>query len=274
MRRRKQKNPLLMRIVGVSILVHIVALPVLAHFGAFQKIERHFVEARMVVLPPPQAEKEKPEVKKERKVARKAAPTVKKSASSTPHARQAAQKSNLNQPKVVASAGDGGAGDSGEPTVDANGTGKAGQLPTPQADPRPPGGDAAPAPPPQKEEPPKPEAPKIAQNVAPPKSATPPAPPPEVKKEPVFTEAEPVQSPQPTLPDDLRAETLDKTCVAEFIVGADGTPTNVKITQSTGNDELDRIALETARQWRFKPATRDGQPIESRVRLHIQFQVS
>lgn len=272
MRRRKQQNPLLMRIVGVSILVHIVALPTLAHFGAFKKIERHFVVARMVVLPPPQAEKEKPEVKKARKVARKVTPTAKKSASRAPHTHQAAQKSNLNQPKVVASAGDGGAGENGEPTVDANGTGKAGQIPTLQADTRPPGGSSDTAPP--KETQPRPEPTKLAQNALPPKAETPPAPQPEIKQVPVFTEAEPIQSPQPTLSDDLRAEALDKTCVAEFTVRADGTPTNVKVSQSTGNDELDRIALETARQWRFKPATRDGQPIESRVRLHIQFQVS
>ena len=53
MRRRRQKNPLLMRIIVISVAVHIVALPVLAHFGAFKKIQEHFVEAKIVVLPPP-----------------------------------------------------------------------------------------------------------------------------------------------------------------------------------------------------------------------------
>ena len=61
--------------------------------------------------------------------------------------------------------------------------------------------------------------------------------------------------------------------VAEFTVGKDGAPAQVQIVRSSGNPELDRLALDTARKWRFKPATRDGQPIESVVRLHIQFQV-
>ena len=59
-----------------------------------------------------------------------------------------------------------------------------------------------------------------------------------------------------------------------FVVGPDGMPIRVTVSQSTGNNELDRIALDAAKQWRFKPATRDGQPVESRVRLHIEFQVS
>ncbi len=275
MRRRRQRNPLLMRIVGVSILAHIIALPILAHFGAFKKIQREFIETRLVTLPPPPQEKEKPEVKKQRAV-QKPPPTAKKSASTTSHARQAAQKSNLNQPKVVASAGSGN-GAEGEPTVDANGMGKAGVVPTEKTNTKPPTVQETP-PLPKEETPKKPEPPvQTAHNDTPPVKPIEKQPEikaPEVKKEPVLTEAVPTHSPQPTIPDDLRSEALDKTFVAEFVVGPDGTPTEIKVSQSTGNDELDKIALDTAKQWRFKPATRDGAPVESRIRLHIEFQVS
>ncbi len=274
MRRRRQKNPLLMRIIGISILVHIIALPILAHYGAFKKLKREYLETRMVVLPPPKVEKDKPEIKKPQHVAHKAAPTNHAAA----HARLASHKSNPFQPKVIASAGNKG-GDSGDDsnTVDNSGNGKLGQLPTGPAT-KGSQGDNAPAPPPAAPPAPPPTntaPPKVAQNPAPPpKVEAPPQPKPEVKHDPVYTDAVPTSSPQPSIPDDLRSEAMDSTFVAEFTVGADGTPTQVKVAQSTGNDELDRIALDAAKQWKFKPATRDGQPIESRVRLHIEFQVS
>ena len=68
-------------------------------------------------------------------------------------------------------------------------------------------------------------------------------------------------------------DNFDKTCVVDFLVGTNGKPISVKIAKSTEVDELDKLALRAANQWRFKPATRDGEPIESRVRLHIEFQV-
>ena len=44
-----------MRIILISVLIHIVALPVLAHFGAFKKIQRglNMIETQLVSLPPP-----------------------------------------------------------------------------------------------------------------------------------------------------------------------------------------------------------------------------
>lgn len=275
MRRRRQKNPLLMRIIGISILVHIIALPLLAQFGAFKKIQEHFVQVTTVKLPPPpEPEKAKPEAKKTAKQPQKPTRTARKAATTTAHQRQAAQRTNLNQPKVIASGPATGEGGDNGPTVDPNGTGKAGELPTKLADKTPPTVKAEPTPEPKPQ--PKPEAPapiaKAMEKQVEPKPEPKPSPAP--VHEPVFTEVAPTYSPQPTLPDDLRAEALDKTFVAEVVVSSEGVPTDVHVAQSTGNDELDKLALETARKWKFKPATKDGQPIESRVRLHIEFQVS
>ncbi len=272
-RRRHQKNPLLMRILWISVLIHIIALPVLAHFGTFKRIQEHFIETRLVNLPPP--EKEKPEAKKPQRVAEKPHPTARKS-NVTTRAQHTGPKSNLVQPKVAVATG-AGAGAAGSGPAVEEGTGKAGELPqvekTPQPTVKAPLAPA-PAPPPPA---PKPEPPAPAPAPPPPtpKPAPPPAPnPAPAPKTPVYTEAEPISSPQPTIPDDLRGEALDKTFVAEFTVEPDGKPSAVKVVQSTGNDELDRLALDTARQWRFKPATKDGEPVQSIVRLHIEFQVS
>ena len=272
MRRRRQKNPLLMRIIGISIAVHVVALPVLAHFGAFKKIQQHFVEARMVVLPPPAAPDKDPEAKKQ--AAQKQAPAVKKGPANTAHQQQG-PKSNPNAPHIATATGSGGdAGNTAE-----QGNGKVGVVPMPPADPRPPATQNTTPPVPDK---PKNEVVAVKTNPPPVKDPTPPLvkpiqpvePPPVKPHVPVFTEAVALSQPQPAIPDELRSEALDKTFVAEFTVGADGAPLEIKVAQSTGNRDLDRIALETARRWRFKPATRDGQPIQSRIRLHIEFQVS
>jgi protein TonB len=44
-------------------------------------------------------------------------------------------------------------------------------------------------------------------------------------------------------------------------VGVDGRVTDVRLKRSSGSDLLDRTAIETVRQWRFAPATVDGQPV-------------
>lgn len=267
MSRRRKKNPLLGRILLISVIVHVIALPILAHFGAFKKIQQSLMQTQMVVLPPPEQEKAKDEVKKPKQVAQKTKAPAKTASNSSQ--KNNAPKSNLNQPKVVASnsvAGSDGGG--GEPTVDPNGSGKAGQLPTVKND----GGEGGT---PKTDTTPKTE-PKIEPKTEPkvePKTEPKAEPKVEPKKEPVYADVQTLSSPEPVIPDDLRTEALEKVFVAEFRVGADGVPKSVKTAQSTGIPELDDIALAAARKWRFRPATKDGEPIEQTVRLRIEFKV-
>jgi protein TonB len=282
MRRRRQKNPLLGRIIGISILVHIILLPILAHFGAFKKIQEHFVQTQMVVLPPPEVVKEKPIVKKETKTARAKVPAANKGKTSPAHSQVHASHSNLPQPHIAVAQGGGGGADGAGAAEE--GSGKAGEVPV---DPN--AGKPATAKndttTPVEKEPVKPVVPEGKQPEkpivqAPIKQAEQPKPLveplPVAPKQALFTAAQPLDDsqPKPSIPDDLRGDALDKTFVAEFTVGEDGTPMAVKAVQSTGNDELDRRALDAAKKWRFKPATRDGQPVVGKVRLFIEFQVS
>jgi len=279
MRRRRQKNSLLGRILAISILVHIIALPILAHFGAFKKIQEHFVQTQMVVLPPPDVVKEKPVEKKETK-ARKTA-VANKSKTSASHSQAHVSHSNVPQPHIAVAQGD-KSGDGG-PAVE-EGNGKVGVVPEDQNAKKPETAKADNTAPVEKE-PVKPIVPEVKQPekpvvTAPVKPVEVPKNPvvtaPVVPKTPVFTAAEPLDDsqPKPSIPDALRSDAIDKTVVIEFTVGEDGAPMAVKAVQSTGNDELDRRALDAARKWRFKPATRDGQPVVGRVRLSIEFQVS
>ena len=79
--------------------------------------------------------------------------------------------------------------------------------------------------------------------------------------------------PRPTIPDDLRDSDLNSTFDALFTIHADGTA-SVKMVSSTGNQTLDALALDAAKRWTFRPATRGGQPVESFLRLRVEFEVS
>lgn len=279
MRRRRKNNPLLMRIVGITILLHVIALPILAHFEAFKVIRRDFIDTRLINLPPPQKIAEKPEQKRAVKQPPHKAKSMHKSA--TKVAAHHAPKNNLTQPKLIASAPGTGNGSGDANSVNANGSGRMGVVPT-NINPAP----KHTAPPkrtavkPVKETTPQPIAqakptvtPKqpirIAQ--APPVVNTPPPP---VNPQPVFTKAVAISAPDPTIPDDVRTSDINKTLVLLVTVTSNGDPTGMQVIQSSGVNELDRETEDVVKRWKFKPATMDGQPVDSQVRLHFDFEVN
>jgi periplasmic protein TonB len=54
------------------------------------------------------------------------------------------------------------------------------------------------------------------------------------------------------------------------IVLKDGTIGDVTITRSLDED-LDQEAIKAAKQWEFKPGTKDGEPVNVRVTLKLTF---
>ena len=119
-RRRRKKNPLLMRILVISVVAHAIALPIAAHYGAFEKIKKSFGDSQVVMFTtPPIENKEKPAEKAKPK---KAEPTKK-----APGLKGKVASNGPPAPKVVAggpATGDGGGG----PSVE-QGSGQAGVLP-------------------------------------------------------------------------------------------------------------------------------------------------
>jgi protein TonB len=119
-----------------------------------------------------------------------------------------------------------------------------------------------------------PEPPRVVQQVAPP---APPAPPPEPKR--VTTRAEPIARTFEVREDDyppasLRAEEEGVTGVS-VVIGTDGRVKSCEVVQSSGHSRLDARACEIAqRRWRFKPATEDGQPVESTARRTYRWQIT
>ncbi len=118
-----------------------------------------------------------------------------------------------------------------------------------------------------------PEPPRVVQQ--------PPAPPPPPAPEPrkVVTRAEPIARTFEVREDDyppasLRAEEEGVTGVS-VVIGTDGRVKSCEIVQSSGFSRLDARACEIAqRRWRFKPATEDGQPVESTARRTYRWQIT
>ncbi|ALN65955.1 tonB family C-terminal domain protein [Lysobacter antibioticus] len=61
------------------------------------------------------------------------------------------------------------------------------------------------------------------------------------------------------------------TVVLRVNVGADGKPEDVEVARHSGSRELDRAALVAVRDWRFRPATRDGREVASVVEQPVEF---
>ena len=259
MRRRKQKNTLLPKMIVLAVVVNAILLPLLSQLGILKVGKtRRDLEVKLVKLPPAPKKATPPKPKRRTAKPRPATRKVATKPSATP-------KANPNQPKLVAAAPAPGDNGSGGDIVN-NGTGQTGQVTAP-TNPTTPTKTQDTTPTPQPTPTP---TPQTAPTPPKPEPTPPPAPKPHV---PELTAARPLSQPKPSIPDELRDANLNATFRALFTVHADGSA-DVKMTSSTGNSTLDQLALDAARQWTFQPATEDGQPVESYLRLAVEFEVS
>ncbi len=79
-----------------------------------------------------------------------------------------------------------------------------------------------------------------------------------------------VFAPPPILPSYLQDKELKTQVLIDFYVNNQGTST-ARLAGSSGNEELDALALESVKKWIFRPAEKEGKPIEAKVRLTIRF---
>lgn len=259
MRRRRQKNTLLPKMIGLAVVINAILLPILAQLGVFKSIGgQKLTQVEIIKLPPPEKRPAPP-----KKTAKKAVPKAKASSRKTAARPAASRRAPSGPPpvRVVAagpSTGANGGNGSGDAGITGSDTGPVAPTPAPP-----------PAPPPPPVSPP-PVAPLLPPPPPPPVVRPAPPPPPAA---PVVTAAVPVSQPKPSIPDDLRDSDLTADFSALFTVHPDGTA-SVKMVSSTGNQTLDSLALDAAKRWTFRPATRGGQPVQSFLRLRIEFEVS
>lgn len=261
MRRRRQKNTLLPKMIGLAVLINAILLPILAQFGVFKSIggRQRLTEVELVKAPPPEKRPEPP-----KKTPKKQAARPKPSGHKAPSRAVASRHVPSGPPvKVVAAAGPAGAnGSGGDAGITTSDSGPVTPTPTPSTNPTstPIPAAVTPAPPPVTNPTPAP----------PPVETKPLPPPPHI---PVLTAATPLEQPHPSIPDDLRDSDISTKFEGLFTVHPDGTAT-VKMVSSTGSSALDALALDAAHHWTFHPAMRDGQPVESYLRLKIEFAVT
>jgi TonB family protein len=55
-----------------------------------------------------------------------------------------------------------------------------------------------------------------------------------------------------------------------IVVGKDGRPYDVHVRQSLGMG-LDEKAIEAVKNWRFRPATLNGQPVATQIAVEVNF---
>ncbi len=261
MRRRRQKNTLLPKMIGLAVVINAILLPILAQLGVFKNIGgQKLTQVEIIKLPPPEKRPTPP-----KKTAKKAAPKVKAAGHKTAVRPAASRRAPSGPPPVrVVAQGQAAGANGGSGSGDAGITGSA-SSPAPPINPTlpvttPPIAPPSPPPPAPSLPPPPPPAPR----------PVPPAPPP---VPPVVTAAVPLTQPKPSIPDDLRDSDLSADFNALFTVHPDGSA-SVKMVSSTGNQMLDALALDAAKRWTFRPATRGGQPVESFLRLRVEFSVS
>jgi TonB family protein len=81
-----------------------------------------------------------------------------------------------------------------------------------------------------------------------------------------------IYAPNPEYTDKARKAKTNGTVVVSLIVTPEGKAQNVQVTKSLTPD-LDQKAIEAVRKWRFKPATKDGQPVAVRISAEATFRL-
>ena len=75
---------------------------------------------------------------------------------------------------------------------------------------------------------------------------------------------------RPFYPKEAFEANIQGTVGLVVVVRADGSVGDIRVTKPL-EPNLDEAAIDSARKWRFKPGTKDGQPVDVIVRLDISF---
>ncbi len=90
----------------------------------------------------------------------------------------------------------------------------------------------------------------------------------------IVTQARYRDTPQPHYPDSARRAGREGRVLLRVLVDAEGRAKAVEVNSSSGHGMLDQAASEALKKWRFVPAHADGRPIETWVKVPIEFQLS
>jgi periplasmic protein TonB len=81
-------------------------------------------------------------------------------------------------------------------------------------------------------------------------------------------------TPRPEYPDSARREGREGRVLLRVLIDDQGRTKAVEINTSSGSSILDRAAAEAIRRWSFHPARYGEQPVESWLRIPIEFRLA
>lgn len=81
-----------------------------------------------------------------------------------------------------------------------------------------------------------------------------------------------VQTPAPKYPVLTAGQRTDGKVILVVELAADGSVSNAIVEKSEPTDKFGAAALQAVKDWKFKPALKDGKPVPSRVRVPIWFE--
>jgi protein TonB len=81
-----------------------------------------------------------------------------------------------------------------------------------------------------------------------------------------------LSQPDPEFSQAARVQRISGNSQIYLVVEPDGTPDDIRIARPAGMG-LDEKALEAVSQYRFAPATRDGQPVRVEIYIEVNFQI-
>ncbi|MBN1615883.1 MAG: TonB family protein [Spirochaetales bacterium] len=84
---------------------------------------------------------------------------------------------------------------------------------------------------------------------------------------------EPLLTVPPIYPMNASMAGIEGKVELEFLVQTDGTVSDITIKNASPPGVFEKAALRALNQWRFKPGTKNGQPVITRVYLPMRFQL-
>jgi TonB family protein len=77
---------------------------------------------------------------------------------------------------------------------------------------------------------------------------------------------------EPEYSQDARAAKYQGTVLLYVEIGTDGLAHNIQVSRGLGFG-LDEKAVQAVTQWKFKPATKDGQPVTVSANIEVNFRL-
>jgi len=60
------------------------------------------------------------------------------------------------------------------------------------------------------------------------------------------------------------------TVLLGLVVGSDGLPRDITVSRPLSPD-FDAAAIDAVKKWKFSPATRDGKPVATAIKVEVNF---